>query len=77
MSAMNGHNKFSPGDKVRVMSARHPDVIAGTIGTVDGAIEDGYGVAITGSWYIAGSDRGACKFSTEVVWFPPAELQAI
>jgi len=60
---------IKPGDRVRIISARHPDVIPGTLGVVDCLKEDGYGVRITGSWQIAGEDHGLCTEETKVVWF--------
>lgn len=63
--------------KVRVLNNRHPDVLAGTEGTIDCFTEGGYGVSITGSWMYAGGDRGQRYQGTEVVWFETHEFEVI
>jgi len=68
---------FNVGDRVRILSARHPDVNAGTVGTIDGYYEGGYGVVITGSWLIAGGDRGQSQSGTQVIWYPPEKLEPV
>ena len=60
--------------KVRVNSHRHPDVLPGTEGVVDSYTEEGYGVAISGTWAVAGGDRGQSQKSIEVCWYPREEL---
>lgn len=62
------------GSVVQVLSHRHPDVGPGRSGIIDCAYDGGFGVAITGHWQFAGSDRGATYQGTEVCWYPPEEL---
>jgi len=62
------------GLKVRILSSRHPDVIAGTTGLIDGMREGGYFIKIEGDWMIAGSDRGATRHGVESCWYPGNEF---
>ena len=62
------------GITVIVNSHRHPDVLPGTEGIVDCIKEGGYGVAIKGTWAVAGGDRGQVEKSTEVCWYPANEV---
>lgn len=74
----NGHFKsFAKGDQVKVLSSKHPDVIEGTIGTIDCHHVGGYGVAIDGNWLIAGNDRGARIQRIEVIWYQSEDLELI
>lgn len=67
---------MNKGDKVKVLSSRNPDVLAGTEGVVDNPyIEGGVGVRIDGSWLIAGSDRGARVQEPRTVWYPENEVE--
>lgn len=65
------------GTLVKVLTHRHPDVHIGTVGRVDGHYEGGVCVAITGSWQIAGHDRGGVKHGTEVCWYPVEEVDTL
>ena len=65
------------GTTVKIKTARHPDVRAGTVGIVDCTLENGYGVQIDGAWQVAGSDRGALVKETRVVWFSALHVEVI
>jgi hypothetical protein len=65
------------GDKVRILNNRHPDVLAGTEGVIDCLHDGGYGIAIDGSWMIAGGDRGQCYRGVEVIWYEGHEFELI
>ena len=65
------------GDKVKIIDHTHPDVIPGITGVITDKIESGFGVKISGSWVVAGSDRGETRHETRVVFFMPKSLQEI
>lgn len=65
------------GQKAKVRSSRHPDVLAGTVGVIRGASEGGYWVEIDGDWLIAGSDRGATRHAIVQCWYPAHEVEAV
>lgn len=68
-------NIFTKGDHVKVVSAKHPDVMPGTVGVIDGLLEGGYWVKLYGSWMIAGGDRGQCYKGYETIWYESHELE--
>lgn len=55
----------------------HPDVAPGTPVSITGIKEDGYSVKVTGSWQVAGSDRGALVHETREVWFAAKNLELV
>lgn len=62
------------GKDVMVKSAKHPDVLVGTIGKVTCQYSGGFGIKIHGSWLIAGGERGQKIEEDRVIWYDPSEI---
>ncbi|MEA3210732.1 MAG: hypothetical protein QOE70_3789 [Chthoniobacter sp.] len=64
------------GDLVGIVKSDHSSVPIGSIGAIDSALDDGYGVILTGEFFVPGVVP-ATREETRTVWFHRHSLELV